>query len=245
MSLSFFKKLFSKNGPDIREVESVLGYHFNNRELLDNALAHRSSVANGRANERLEYLGDAVLGLVVSEFLFKRFPEHNEGDLTKMKAALVNETMLSKVAGNFELGQFIFLSQEEEKSGGRSKPSITADAVEAVIGAIYLDGGMEHAARVVKKLILNDFESLMRDDSMYNYKGELLEKMQAAGRGIPRYEVLEEIGPDHIKEFVISVSVDGVRLGTGRGTSKKEAEQKAARMALEALNGLDKTRDIN
>jgi ribonuclease-3 len=236
MSFSFLKRLFARNGPDLSGVESVLGYSFTDKELLANALSHRSSVTDGRANERLEYLGDAVLGLVVSEFLFRQFPDHNEGDLTKMKAALVNEAMLSKVANTFNLGQYIFLSPEEEKSGGRLKPSITADAMEAVMGAIYLDGGMGQAARVIGKLILDDFKSLIQDDAIYNYKGELLEKMQAAGRGIPRYEVLEEIGPDHIKVFVISVSVDGVRLGAGQGTSKKEAEQRAAKMALEVLD---------
>jgi ribonuclease-3 len=236
MPFSFFKKLFAKNSPDLRGIESVLGYCFTDKQLLANALSHRSSVTNGRANERLEYLGDAVLGLVVSEFLFRRFPGHNEGDLTKLKAALVNEAMLSKVANGFGLGQYIFLSVEEEKSGGRLKPSIIADAMEAVIGAIYLDGGMEQSAGAIRRFILNDFESLIKDDSIYNYKGELLEKMQAVGRGIPRYEVVEEIGPDHIKVFVISVSVNGARLGMGQGTSKKEAEQQAAKMALESLN---------
>jgi ribonuclease-3 len=235
MPFSFFKKIFSKEEPAFREIESILGYPFKDRRLLTKALSHRSSVTDGLANERLEYLGDAVLGLVVSDFLFRKFPEHNEGSLTKIKAALVNETMLSKVAYNFRLGQFVFLSPEEEKSGGRLKPSIIADAMEAVIGAVYLDGGLESSARVINNLLLNDFENLIKDEAMFNYKGDLLERMQGAGRGVPKYEVLEEIGPDHIKVFVISVSVDGMRLGTGQGTSKKEAEQRAAKMALEIL----------
>jgi len=172
---------------------------------------------------------------VVSDFLFRRYPNHNEGNLTKIKASLVNESMLSKVATSHGLGQYVFLSPEEEKSGGRSKPSIIADATEAIIGAIYLDGGLEPATRVIDKLILGDFEHLIKDEAMLNYKGELLERMQGEGRGTPRYEVIDEIGPDHIKTFVISVSVDGSRLGTGQGMSKKEAEQRAAKMALESL----------
>jgi ribonuclease III len=235
MPFSFFKKIFTKDDSSLRKIESVIGYAFIDKNLLAKALSHRSSVTEGLANERLEFLGDAVLGLVVSEFLFKRYPEYNEGNLTKIKAALVNETMLSKVAYNHSLGQYIFLSPEEEKSGGRLKPSIIADAMEAVLGAVYLDGGLGPAAKVINKLLLENFESLIKDESMFNYKGELLEKMQGEGRGVPKYEVVEEIGPDHIKVFVISVSVAGTRLGIGQGTSKKEAEQRAAKMALETL----------
>jgi ribonuclease III len=235
MALSFFKRIFGKEEPALQEIESVLGYSFKDKRLLEKALSHRSSVSDGLANERLEYLGDAVLGLVVSDFLFRKFPDHNEGNLTKIKAALVNEAMLSKVAYSFRLGQYVFLSPEEEKSGGRLKPSIIADAMEAVLGAVYLDGGLESAGKVISRFLLDDFESLIKDEAMLNYKGDLLERMQGAGHGVPKYEVIEEIGPDHIKVFVISVSVDGARLGTGQGTSKKEAEQRAAKMALETL----------
>jgi ribonuclease-3 len=236
MAFSFLKRLFSRDDSALGEFEAVVGYSFNDRRLLSKALSHRSSVAGGLANERLEYLGDAVLGLVVSEFLFKRYPEYDEGNLTKVKAALVNETMLSKVANKFDLGRFIFLSSEEERSGGRLKPSIIADATEAVIGAVYLDGGLAPAASIIKRFILDDFENLIRDEAMLNYKGELLERMQGEGRGSPRYEVMEELGPDHIKTFIMSVSVDGLKLGTGQGQTKKEAEQRAAKMALEALD---------
>lgn len=240
MPFSFLKKIFTREEPALKDVESVLGYSFKDRRLLAKALSHRSSVSDGLANERLEYLGDAVLGLVVSEFLFKKFPDYNEGNLTKIKAALVNETMLSKVAYNYRLGQYIFLSPEEEKSGGRLKPSIIADAMEAVLGAVYLDGGLEPVGKVISKFLLDDFESLIKDEAMFNYKGELLERMQGSGRGVPKYEVIEEIGPDHIKVFVISVSIGGVRMGTGQGTSKKEAEQRAAKVALEELNRREK-----
>jgi ribonuclease-3 len=236
MPFSFLRKIFTREKPLLKDFESVLGYSFKDKQLLAKALSHRSSVSEGLANERLEYLGDAVLGLIVSEFLFRKFPEYNEGDLTKNKAALVNEAMLSKVAYKIRLGQYVFLSPEEEKSGGRLKPSIIADAMEAVLGAVYIDGGLEAVARVIDKLLLDDFERLIKDEAMFNYKGELLEKMQGIGQGAPKYEVIEEIGPDHIKVFVISVSINGIRKGVGRGTSKKEAEQQAAKIALEALD---------
>jgi ribonuclease-3 len=236
MPFSFLRKIFTKEEPTLKDFESILGYSFKDKRLLAKALSHRSSVTDGLANERLEYLGDAILGLVVSEFLFRKYPDYNEGNLTKIKAALVNEAMLSKVAYTIQLGQYVFLSPEEEKSGGRLKPSIIADAMEAVFGAVYLDGGLEPVGKVIAKLLLNDFERLIKDEAMFNYKGELLERMQGSGRGVPKYEVIEEIGPDHIKVFVISVSINGTRKGTGRGTSKKEAEQRAAKMALEILD---------
>jgi ribonuclease-3 len=244
MAFSFIKRLFLRGDDDLGRCELILGYSFRDRRLLARALSHRSSVAGGLANERLEYLGDAVLGLVVSEFLFKRYPEYNEGNLTKIKAALVNEAMLSKVANNFNLGQFVYLSSEEEKSGGRLKPSIIADAMEAVIGAVYLDGGLAPAVGIINRIVLADFENLLRDETMFNYKGELLERMQGEGRGSPRYEVLEEQGPDHIKTFFMSVSVDGVKLGTGQGPTKKEAEQRAAKMALENLDKLQERAEV-
>ncbi len=240
MPFSFLKKIFTREEPVLKDFESILGYSFKDKRLLVKALSHRSSVSEGLANERLEYLGDAVLGMVVSEFLFKKYPDYNEGNLTKTKAALVNETMLSKVAYAIRLGQYVFLSPEEEKSGGRLKPSIIADAMEAVLGAVYLDGGLDSVAKVIDRLLLDDFERLIKDEAMFNYKGELLERMQALGKGVPKYEVIEEIGPDHIKVFVISVSINGVRKGIGRGTSKKEAEQNAARMALETLDREEK-----
>ncbi len=235
MRFSFLQRIFSGNKDPLDNFEKTIGYRFQKRELLVTALSHRSSVENGVSNERLEYLGDAVLGLIVSEFLFAEFPDLNEGDLTKMKASLVNEAVLSKVAGDLGLGDFIFLSSEEEKSGGRQKPSIVADATEAVLGAVYLDGGLPAARGIVQRFFLTNYENLLNDESSFNYKGELLEKIQGIGKGLPRYEIMKEIGPDHEKQFVISVSVNGETLGQGEGSTKKEAEQKAARMALQAL----------
>jgi ribonuclease-3 len=241
MRFSFLKRIFSGEKDSLDGFEATIGYRFQDRNLLVSALSHRSSVENGRSNERLEYLGDAVLGLIVSEFLFGEYPDLDEGDLTKMKASLVNEAVLSKVAGEFGLGNFIFLSNEEEKSGGRKKPSIVADAAEAVLGAVYLDGGLSAARSIVGRFFLTDYESLLNDESSYNYKGELLEKIQGSGKGLPRYELQKEIGPDHEKQFVISVSVNGENLGQGDGSTKKEAEQKAARMALRTLRKKEKS----
>jgi len=235
MAFSLIKKLFSRSEDPLEKVESILSYRFHDRSLLTKALTHRSWEGSGMANERLEFLGDAVLGQVVSEFLFQKYPELNEGDLTKMKSSLVNEAVLAGVCSKFGLGDYIYLSREEEKSGGRSKPSITADAMEAIFGAIYLDGGYDNVSNVISRILLSDYESLLNDESTFNYKGELLELIQLDGRGVPRYEVMEEIGPDHEKIFVVSVSVELERIGTGRGTTKKEAEQQAAKMALEFI----------
>ncbi|MEE9554759.1 MAG: ribonuclease III [candidate division Zixibacteria bacterium] len=245
MSFSFFKRFFHASSDQFDEIEKVTGYQFSNRELLKRALSHRSSVEDQPSNERLEHLGDAVLGLVVSEFLFNKFPEMDEGDLTKLKASLVNEAVLWRIAGKFRLGNFIFLSKEEEKSGGRNKPSIVSDATEALLGAIYLDGGLEKVRKFIERFILNDLENLANDKSIYNYKGELLEMMQGKGLGMPRYEIIDEKGPDHMKVFDIAVSVEGVRYGDGRGSTKKEAEQKAAEMALEVLGKENKQPSID
>lgn len=235
MGFSIFRSLFKAADSRFGEFESIIGYRFNNKVLLKRALSHRSSVEGDPSNERLEHLGDAVLGLVVSEFLFNRFPEMNEGELTKLKASLVNEAVLWKVAARFKLGDFVLLSREEEKSGGRNKPSIVADAAEALLGAVYLDGGLEHARRFIERFLLDDFQDLASDSEIYNYKGELLELMQGKGAGVPRYEIISEEGPDHMKIFDVAVSIDGTRYGDGRGSTKKEAEQKAAKMTLEIL----------
>jgi ribonuclease-3 len=235
MVFSFIKKLFSQDKDHLGNVEKILNYKFDNRKLLKKALTHRSWENAGLSNERLEFLGDAVLGLVVSEFLYGLYPNLSEGDLTKMKSSLVNEAVLSKMFSKSGLAEYIFLSSEEEKSGGREKASITSDAMEAVLGAVYLDGGLGKTSMVIEQMLLSDYKDLLNDKSIYNYKGELLELTQNDGRGVPRYEVIEEIGPDHDKVFVVSVSVESETVGTGKGTTKKEAEQRAAGMALEFL----------
>ncbi|OQX91999.1 MAG: ribonuclease III [candidate division Zixibacteria bacterium 4484_95] len=232
--MRFFRFLFGEKSDPIARLEKIIGYRFHNRNLIKRALSHRSSVRETglNSNERLEFLGDAVLGMIVSLFLFNQNDDLTEGELTQMKAALVNEKVLSKVALSFGLGNFLFMSPEEEKAGGRLKPSITADAFEALIGAIYLDGGYKAVDKMVKKYILNDYLSILEDEKLYNYKGELLEFLQARGVGMPYYKVDDQTGPDHDKIFYVGVYTDGEKLGEGMGKSKKEAEQKAARRAL-------------
>ncbi len=222
-----------------------MGYGFRNLELLDRALTHRSYIhtpenENLRANERLEFLGDSVLGMVTSRFLFENFPDKNEGDLTKLKSTLVSEANLSRIAKSVSLGKYLNLSGEEEKSGGRERNSIISDAYEAVIGAVFLDGGLAPAEKMVRNQILKKYLEITTDQALYNYKGELLEYMQALGLGLPKYNVLQEKGPDHQKRFIIAVSVKGKKIGEGMGKNKKEAEQKAARMALENIDRLFK-----
>lgn len=226
-----------------RELEKKLGYRFTKPELLQRALTHRSYVhapenEGLRANERLEFLGDSVLGMVTSRFLFENFPDKSEGDLTKLKSTLVSEANLSRIAKSISLGRFLNLSEDEEKSGGRERNSIISDAYEAVIGAVFLDGGLAPVQRMIQRQILRRYLEITTDQALHNYKGELLEYLQALGLGLPRYEVLEEKGPDHRKRFTIAVSVKGRKMGQGAGKNKKEAEQKAARMALENVEVL-------
>jgi len=243
--ISLLKRLLSKKERFKRysELEGRLGYRFKELQLLDRALTHRSYIhtpdnENLAANERLEFLGDSVLGMVTSRFPYENFPGKSEGDLTKLKGTLVSEATLSRIARSICLGKYLNLSEEEDKSGGRQRTSIIADAYEAVIGAIYLDGGLVPTQRMIKNQILKRCLELTGDKTFYNYKGELLEYMQALGFGMPRYEILVEEGPDHQKKFTIAVSAKGKKMGKGEGLTKKEAEQKAAKMALENIDKL-------
>jgi ribonuclease-3 len=235
--LRFLHRLFKKQVDPIRQLENKINYQFSDQKLFKTALSHRSSLKDTglESNERLEFLGDAVLGMIVSAFLYSEYEDLSEGDLTRMKATLVNETVLSRAALSFGLGEFIYLSPEEKKAGGDTRPSITADAFEALLGAVYLDGGFEQAQKLVYRYILNDHLDIIDDKKLHNYKGELLEYMQARGSDMPFYQVKDQIGPDHDKMFVVGVYVDNVLLGEGRGKSKKVAEQKAAREALKMI----------
>jgi ribonuclease-3 len=235
--LSFLKSLFGKREVHLDRLEKIIKYRFNDQQLLKTALSHRSSLKETGldSNERLEFLGDAVLGLVVSSYLYKNNEEMPEGELTRMKALLVNETVLSRAALSFGLGEFLYLSAEEKKAGGNERPSITADAFEALLGAVYLDGGYDQAKRLVRRYILADSDDIIGDKKLQNYKGELLELMQSRAEGMPHYRVRDEIGPDHDKVFDVEVYINDQLLGEGRGKSKKEAEQDAARAALKTL----------
>jgi ribonuclease-3 len=224
----------------LAEFQEKIQHRFSAADLLQVALTHRSFARSGEkdwlpSNERLEFLGDSVLGLVVSEFLYSRFPNKSEGGLTKLKSLLVNETALFRVSEALDLGKYILLSPEEERAGGRNRVSINADCLEAVIGALYLDGGMSAVRPMIGRYIISQMEKIEADDSFRNYKGELLELLQGRGEGMPRYEVIDERGPDHEKSFTVVVYSNGRKIGSGIGPSKKDAEQEAASEALRAF----------
>jgi ribonuclease-3 len=225
--------------PKLEGIQRLLGYHFRDLSFLQLGLTHRSfSRSNNhdqQSNERLEFLGDSVLGLIISEQLFRDNPLESEGNLTKTKAMLVNETTLSTLGKENGLNKYIRLSPEEDRAGGRERASIISDAFEAVIGAVFLDGGIEPARDVVLRLIYVRKDRIVTDTAQRNYKGDLLELIQAKGEGVPRYDVVSEVGPDHEKTFHVIVTIGGLKVGEGVGTSKKEAEQKAASQALESL----------
>ncbi|HWR81815.1 MAG TPA: ribonuclease III [Candidatus Deferrimicrobium sp.] len=222
--------------------EELLGYRFRDTALLTTALTHRSyshaDTNNRVSNERLEFLGDSVLGLVVAAQLYRDYPEMREGQLTQTKALLVSESTLSEVGRDLKLSEFVRLATEEDRSGGRDRPSIIADTLESVIGAVFLDGGLEPARDIVLRTIYTRREEILADSSRRNFKGELLELLQARGFGLPRYDVVAEEGPDHEKVFHVAVYVGDQELGSGSGLSKKDAEQKAAAMALERYASL-------
>jgi len=221
-------------------LEAKLGYTFRNRRLLANALLHRSHIHvtgqdREQSNERLEFLGDAVLGLVVNEDLYHDYPDRSEGDLTKMKSLLVCGARLSEVAVEADLGVHIRMSRSEAATGGRQRSSILADTTEAIIGAVYLDGGLDSARDVIGHIVLDGSDVVLERRSLRNYKSRLQELIQSRYKSPPRYRVVKVAGPDHDRTFRVSVSFNGEVLGTGDGRNKKAAEQHAARMALEKL----------
>jgi ribonuclease-3 len=223
-----------------QDLEAKLGYSFTDRSLLRNALLHRSHVHvtgqdRERSNERLEFLGDAVLGLIVNEDLYQKYPDRSEGDLTKMKALLVCGARLSEVAGQVDLGVHIRMSRSEAATGGRNRSSILADTTEALIGAVYLDGGLEASRAVIQRVVLERSDQVLARRSLRNYKSRLQELIQAGHKSPPRYRVLEVDGPDHDRLFKVSVTFGGISLGMGEGRNKKTAEQNAAREALDTL----------
>jgi ribonuclease-3 len=245
-------KLF-RGKSEFVKLENNIGHHFRDTSILREALAHRSYVKTAAAPvspsfERLEFLGDSILGMLVAEELFMLYPDYSEGRLTKLKAALVNEMTLASIAKNLGIGEFIMLSDEEAKAGGRERPSITSDCFEAVLAAIYMDGGICAARHFVKQHVISRITEVRNDKSIKNYKGDLLELTQGEAAGTPRYDVVEESGPDHNKTFTVTVHGFGVELAVGKGHSKKEAEQEAARKALPAAyryagNGCSKPTD--
>ena len=220
------------------KLEVKIGYCFKNRELLTTALTH-SSYTNERHDsldcyERLEFLGDSILGVVTAEFLYRHKPKLPEGRMTRLRAELVCEVSLHKVALSLGLGQYMRLGRGEERTGGRERPSILADMVEAIIAAIYLDSGMEEAKKFIMDKVLKDAEITDQHRSA-DYKTALQELIQRDSESRIEYELTGESGPDHDKRFTFCVKINGVAAGEGTGRTKKEAEQLAAQKALEEL----------
>jgi ribonuclease III len=221
--------------------EAKTGVRFKDSSTLEQALTHRSFLGcNGgdpcRSNERLEFLGDAVLELVVIEYLYRIFPLDREGELTKKKSLLVSKSVLANQAEGMGLGEFILLSESERDSGGRERASILADGFEAVVGAIYLDRGIAIARHFIHEQLLHTASAILEDKAHLNFKSLLQEHVQARHKTHPRYRVVTELGPDHMKLFTVEVSVRGNLLGRGQGRNKKEAEQSAAGDALQRIS---------
>jgi ribonuclease-3 len=219
---------------EVKKLEECLGYQFRDKNLIVEALTHKS-YKKPYNNERLEFLGDAVLNLIVGEYLYNKFKDSNEGTLSKIRANLVNEKGFTRLANDIKLGEYIFLSPAEERNKGRVKASILSDAFEAIMGAIYLESGMD----AVKPIMLNIMEKSYKDinfgDLFSDYKTALQELTQALYASTPEYKLVRAFGPDHKKEFEIEIYIDNKIYGKAIGKSKKEAQQKVAKIALAKL----------
>ncbi len=225
---------------NLQELERIIGYRFKDLTHLCCALKHRSCLADLsqeriHANERMEFLGDAVLDLISSEYFYHSFPEKVEGELTKIKSVMVSGSVLVKEAKRLNLGKYIFLSENEARTGGRSRRSILEDAYEALLGALYLDGGYKTVRRFVENGLLSNWEDIIQRPEFINYKSLLLEHAQHHALPNPTYILRRESGPDHAKNFLVEVFLDGKERGRGEGRSKKIAEQMAACQAVEKL----------
>jgi len=226
---------------NISAFENSLGYHFGNREFLTEALTHRSFYHENpdkadAYNERLEFLGDSVLGFVIVEYLFCLENKPPESVMAKTKSYLVKEAVLSEIAVSISLGKYLRLGKGEEGTGGRTKKSLLADAVEAVFGAVYLDGGYEKARKVILRLFQEKLDTIISSGEFHDFKTELQEKTQFLFNSIPEYKTIKQEGAEHRKVFTVEVYITGEKFGTGRGKSKKEAETFAAREALSKLD---------
>lgn len=250
----FFNKIFGGNGQEeltasparaaeLRNLEERLGYRFRNVELLEQALTHKSYAHEYDGGEcldyeSLEFLGDSILGFVMSEFLYLNNPDLREGDLSKLKSQLVSAQQLHLLSRALGLGRYLNLSKGEARTGGRRKRALLADLFESLTAAIYLDGGMEPAKDFILRQFSERFEDIAKDEMPFiDFKSSLQERLHGMGCPSPGYDVVEESGPDHRKEFLVSVASQGVVLAHGRGRSKKSAEQDAAEQAIAKLEG--------
>ena len=225
-------------GAGLKALDRALGVRFRDAAMREAALTHRSYAFEHDLpvnNERLEFLGDAVLGLVVTDMAYREFPELPEGELAKLRAAIVNMSALADVARDLDLGQFLLLGKGEEMSGGRDKPSILADALEAILGAVHLDRGLDTARKLIERLFRPRMVAYVRGEGERDYKTILQELASSELRALPEYRIAER-GPDHEKEFSATVYLAGQSWGSGTGRSKKEAEQQAAHEAYLRLS---------
>jgi ribonuclease III len=232
-------------GAELQPLEERIGYRFRDRGLLEHALTHRSRVhedASGGVfdNESMEFLGDSVLGFVIADMLFRQFPQHNEGQKSKLKASIVSATSLARLAERLGLGEFLILGRGEEKTGGRRKHAIIADCYEALIAAVYLDGGIVPAQGFIQRQFQDLIDEARRSGVhaafTEDYKSALQESLQRSGRGLPTYRLVAEIGPAHRRRFDVEVLVGDDVIARAEGKSKKEAAQLAAKVALAMLN---------
>jgi len=233
-------------GSELEPLERRIGYRFKDRGMLEHALTHRSRVHEDVSggvfdNESMEFLGDSVLGFVIADMLFRQFPQHNEGQKSKLKASIVSAISLARLAEKIGLGEFLILGRGEEKTGGRRKHALIADCYEALIAAVYLDGGID----AVRGLIERQFADLINEarrsgaDATFteDYKSALQEWLQSHGRGLPVYQLAAESGPAHRRSFEVEILVDGVPLARAEGRTKKEAAQAGAKLAMQSLRG--------
>ena len=225
----------------IKALEKILKYSFKKKTLLQRAMTHKS-FANERKmsreehNERLEFLGDAVLELAVSELLMTRYPDYSEGELSKLRAAVVNEKQLASFSRSFGLGDYLYLGKGEEQTSGREKPSLLADVYEAVLGAVYLDRGFKAAVKLIQRHYSDLLNQAPLEGFYKDYKTDLQERSQSLYKSIPRYRLIGETGPDHDKMFEVEIYIRNESFGRGHGRNKKDAEQMAAQQALSRLD---------
>ena len=219
---------------NISILEKTIGYKFKGEKLIIEALTHKS-YKQPYDNERLEFLGDAVLDLIVGEYLFKKFPNSDEGKLSKIRASLVNESGFDMLARSVNLGEYIYLSNAEENNGGRDKPSLLSNAFEAIIGAIYLESGLKEAEKIAIALIEKNHEEISLDSLFKDFKTTLQELTQARYGQTPEYKVMASRGPDHKKEFEVAVIIEEKEYARAIGKSKKIAQQEAAKVAVDML----------
>jgi ribonuclease III len=237
----FGSKKEKPSDESLERLQDILGYRFRSLDILRLALTHKSSIAPDDtkgllSNERLEFLGDSVLNVLVTEHLYCSHPDKTEGQLSKVKSLIVSRKILGEIAISFDLGKYLIFGISEEKSGGRNRHSILSNAFEAVLGAIYIDGGLTASKEMLEHFLFGRINEFVTDERNVNYKSKILEISQRDGFGIPRYVTISAIGPDHAKEFRIRIDIAGVPLGEGTGSNKKVAQQNAAQIATMNYN---------